>query len=147
MSAVSARRDPVALALSAAPWKAAWYLLAYRDVGYLLGAFVPLVTLGLPVLGCWLIFLAGITLPLWYWASHQPGYGVYIDMLPKALIAAAVSLVLFLREDPRKEAKDLLHRPGPLASFIQLSRTNRRYRPTREGPAHGWGPGTASSPA
>jgi len=145
----------------------------WRDVGYLLVLFVPLVTLGFLVLGCWLIFLAGVTLPLWYWAPWQtfgsgltahgvqlgyfpngphghPGYGIYIDTLPKALLAAAVSLVLFLlfnyvlvatarlhartarallgpREDPLKEAKDLLHRPGPLASFIQLSRTNRRY--------------------
>ena len=63
-----------------------------------------------------LTFLAGITLPAWYWAPWQsvhgtrfhgyqlgyfpngphghPGYGLYIDTLPKALLAAAVSLRL-----------------------------------------------------
>ena len=90
----------------------------WRDIAYLLGMYVPLVTLDLVVLTIWLTFLAGITLPLWYWAPWQsihgtrfhgyqlgyfpngphghPGYGLYIDTLPKALLAAAVSLVLFL---------------------------------------------------
>jgi hypothetical protein len=245
MNALSLRRDPVRLALSRAPWSAAWYLTGYlfigtflfavaltaaltsavlaitlagipvlvaaagvvrwcadverarlrprygdvegdyrapagpgvmaqlrtrwqdpatwRDIAYLLGMYVPLFTLDLIVLTLWLTFLAGITLPLWYWAPWQsihgtrfhgyqlgyfpngphghPGYGLYIDTLPKALLAAAVSLVLFLlcnyaliaaarahtaaarallgrQEDPLGEAKEVLRRPGPLNTLI-----------------------------
>lgn len=131
----------------------------WRDIAYLLGMFVPLVALDLIVLTIWLVFLAGITLPAWYWAPWQtvhgvryhgyqlgyfpngphghPGYGLYIDTLPKALLAAAVFLILFLLfsyvlvatarmhatvarallhapEDPLREAKEILSRPGPL---------------------------------
>jgi hypothetical protein len=245
LNALSLRRDPVRLALSTAPWSAAWYLTGYlfigtalfavaltavltgavlgitlagipllaaaaavvrwcadverarlrrfygtvegdyrapagpgvvaqlrtrwrdpatwRDIAYLLGMYVPLVTLDLIVLAIWLTFLAGITLPVWYWAPWQsihgtrfhgyqlgyfpngphghPGYGLYIDTLPKALLAAAVSLVLFLflnyvlvatarthaktarallgrQEDPLREAKEVLRRPGPLKTLI-----------------------------
>jgi hypothetical protein len=245
MNALSLRRDPVRLALSKAPWSAAWYLTGYlfigtflfavaltaaltgaalaitlagipvlvaaagvvrwcadverarlrprygdvegdhrapagpgvmaqlrtrwhdpatwRDIAYLLGMYVPLFTLDLIVLTLWLTFLAGITLPVWYWAPWQsihgtrfhgyqlgyfpngphghPGYGLYIDTLPKALLAAAVSLVLFLlcnyalvatarahtaaarallgrQEDPLGEAKEVLRRPGPLNTLI-----------------------------
>ncbi len=245
MNTLSLRRDPVRLALSTAPWSAAWYLTGYlfigtalcavaltavltgavfaitlagipllvaaaavvrwcadverarlrrfygtvaggyrapagpgvmaqlrtrwrdpatwRDIAYLLGMYVPLVTLDLIVLTIWLTFLAGITLPVWYWAPWQsihgtrfhgyqlgyfpngphghPGYGLYIDTLPKALLAAAVSLVLFLLfnyvlvatarahaktarallgrpEDPLREAKEVLRRPGPLKTLI-----------------------------
>ena len=129
--------------------------------------YVPLVTLDLIVLTLWLTFLAGITLPAWYWAPWQsihgtrfhgyqlgyfpdgphghPGYGLYIDTLPKALLAAAVSLVLFLAcnyalvatarahtavarallgrsEDPLREAKEVLRRPGPLKTLIPNDR-------------------------
>lgn len=138
----------------------------WRDIAYLFGAFVPLVALGLIVLTIWLVFLAGITLPIWYWAPRQtfsigvnggttgsahgvqlgyfpngphghPGWGLYVDTLPKALLVAAVCLVLFLLfnyvlvatarlhatvarallrapEDPLGEAKEILSRPGPL---------------------------------
>jgi len=131
----------------------------WRDVAYLLGVFVPLAALGLIVLALWLVFLAGITLPLWYWAPWQdvhgvryhgyqigyfpngphghPGYGLYVDTLPKALLAAAVFMVLFLLfnyvvvaaarahatvarallhppDDPLRQAKQVLSRPGPL---------------------------------
>ena len=135
----------------------------WRDVAYLLGVFVPLAALGLIVLAVWLVFLAGITLPIWYWAPRQtfgnggtahgvqlgyfpngphghPGYGVYVDTLPKALLAAVVFLILFLLfnyvlvatarahatvartllhapEDPLREAKEVLSRPGPLNEF------------------------------
>jgi hypothetical protein len=97
----------------------------WRDVAYLLGMFVPLFALDLTVLTVWLIFLAGITLPLWYRYPHQTftvgvnggpsgsahgvqlGYfpngphgphawGLYVDTLPKTLAVAAVCLVLFL---------------------------------------------------
>ena len=89
-----------------------------RDIAYLLGMFVPLVTLDLIVLTVWLTLLAGITLPAWYWAPWQtvhgvrfhgyqlgyfpngphghPAYGFYIDTLPKALLAAAAFAVAFL---------------------------------------------------
>ena len=132
----------------------------WRDVAYLLGVFVPLAALDLIVLTVWLVFLAGITLPIWYWAPRQtfgnggtahgvqlgyfpngphghPGYGLYVDTLPTALLAAAILLILFLLfnyvlvatarahatiartllhapEDPLREAKEVLSRPGPL---------------------------------
>jgi hypothetical protein len=133
----------------------------WRDVAYLIAMFVPLFTLDTVVLIIWLTFLAGITLPLWYWAPWQtihgvryhgyqlgyfpngphghPGYGLYIDTLPKALLTAAVCLVAFLlfsyvlvatarahvfvarsllgeRADPLSEAKEILRGPGPLSA-------------------------------
>jgi len=136
----------------------------WRDVAYLLGLFVPLAALDLVVFTVWLVFLAGITLPAWYWAPRQtfgngmaahgvqlgyfpngphghPGYGLYVDTLPKALLAAAVCLILFLLfnyvlvatarahaavvrrllgspEDPLGKAKEVLRRPGPLRTFM-----------------------------
>jgi hypothetical protein len=90
----------------------------WHDLAYLLGMFLPLVTLDLIVLTAWLALLAGITLPAWYWAPWQtvhgvrfhgyqlgyfpngphghPAYGFYIDTLPKALLAAAAFAVAFL---------------------------------------------------
>jgi hypothetical protein len=140
----------------------------WRDIAYLLGMFVPLFALDLAVLTIWLVFLAGITLPIWYWAPRQtfgngvtahgvqlgyfpngphghPGYGLYVDTLPKALLAAVVFLILFLlfnyvlvatarahatiarallgqQEDPLKEAKEVLRRPGPLSTSIPNQR-------------------------
>jgi hypothetical protein len=137
----------------------------WRDIAYLLGMYVPLLVLDLLAFAVWLIFLAGITLPIWYWAPRQtfdngtsahgaqigyfpngphghPGYGLYVDTLPKALLVAAVCVVLFLlfnyvliatarlhaavargllgpQEDPLREAKEVLHRPGPLRKFIE----------------------------
>jgi hypothetical protein len=139
----------------------------WRDVAYLLGLMGPLLTLDFAVIWIWLILLAGITLPAWYRFPHQSftigvngggsasfhgvqlGYfphgphgqgawGLYVDTLPKALIVAAVCLVLFLLfnyvivatarlhaaiarallrapADPLREAKEVLGRPGPLA--------------------------------
>ncbi len=140
----------------------------WRDIAYLLGLLVPLVTLDLVVLTIWLVFLAGITLPIWYWAPWQsvhgtrfhgyqigyfpngphghPGYGLYVDTLPKALLAAAGFVILFLLfnyvlvatarahaaiargllrspEDPLKEAKEVLRGPGPLYPFIPNGRS------------------------
>jgi hypothetical protein len=139
----------------------------WRDVAYLLGLFVPLAALDLIVLTVWLVLLAGITLPAWYSAPWQtihgvryhgyqlgyfpngphghPGYGLYVDTLPKALLAAAVFLILFLLfsyvlaatarahatiarallkapEDPLREAKEVLRRPGVLTTFIPNER-------------------------
>jgi hypothetical protein len=140
----------------------------WRDLSYLVGAFAPLVALDLVVLVVWLVFLVGITLPAWYWAPWQsvhghnfhgyqlgyfpngphghPGYGLYVDTLPKALLAAAAFLILFLlfnyvvvatarlhvaaarallqgAEDPLREAKEVLSRPGPLRGFIDNGRS------------------------
>ena len=137
----------------------------WRDIAYLLGMYVPLLVLDVIVFAVWLTFLAGITLPIWYWAPRQtfdnggsahgvqfgyfpngphghPGYGLYVDTLPKALLAAAICVVLFLlfnyvlvatarlhatvargllgpQEDPLQEAKEVLRRPGPLRRFIE----------------------------
>jgi hypothetical protein len=69
------------------------------------------------------------------------GWGLYVDTLPKALAVAGVCLILFLifnyvvvstarahaavargllgaADDPLREAKDVLDRPGPLASYL-----------------------------
>ena len=147
--------------------------VTWRDIAYLVGMLAPLMVLDLAVLTVWLVLLAGIALPAWYWAPHQtfgigvnggttggatgsahgvqlgyfpngphghPGWGLYVDTLPKALLVAAVCLVLFLLfsyvlvatarlhatvarallhapEDPLREAKEVLSRPGPLSRF------------------------------
>jgi len=132
----------------------------WRDIAYLLGMFVPLLALDLIVLTVWLVLLAGITLPVWYWAPWQtihgvrfhgeqlgyfpngphghPAYGLYIDTLPKALLAAAAFAIAFLLfnyvlvatarahvavarnllgapQDPLSAAREVLGRPGPLS--------------------------------
>jgi len=132
----------------------------WRDIAYLLGMFVPLLALDLIVLTVWLTLLAGITLPVWYWAPWQtihgvrfhgaqlgyfpngphghPAYGLYIDTLPKALLAAAAFAIAFLLfnyvlvatarahvavarnllgapQDPLSAAREVLGRPGPLS--------------------------------
>jgi Putative sensor len=136
----------------------------WRDVAYLTGLWVPLFILDTVVLSVWLTCLAGVTLPVWYWAPrgnagigytshttlhgvtlgyfpHGPngpgGVGLYVDTLPRALLAAAGFLVLFLifnyvlvitarahaavarsllraPADPLAEAKEVLAGPGPL---------------------------------
>jgi len=95
----------------------------WRDVAYLVALWAPLFVLDTIVLSVWLTFLAGVTLPAWYWAPrgnagigytspttvhgvtlgyfphgpHGPGgVGLYVDSLPTALLAAAGFLVLFL---------------------------------------------------
>jgi hypothetical protein len=116
---VRAGYRPVAAAGMLARLRTEWRDPAtWRDIAYLIGLFVPLVTLGFIVLAVWLVLLAGITLPAWYWAPWQdingvryhgaqlgyfpngphghPGYGYYIATLPQALLAAAVFLVAFL---------------------------------------------------
>jgi hypothetical protein len=151
-----------------ARWKdpATWH-----DVGYLIGLWPPLFILDTVVLSVWLTFLAGVTLPLWYWAPrgseglgytspttvhglplgyfpHGPhgagGVGLYVDSLPKALLAGAVFLVLFLAfsyvlvltaraharvarsllratADPLGPAKQVLAGPGPLGPLTTKS--------------------------
>jgi hypothetical protein len=90
----------------------------WRDVAYLIGMYVPLLALDAIVLAVWWAFLAGITLPIWYWAPWQTihgvryhgdqlgyfqngprgpcGWGLYTDTLPEALAVAGVCLILFL---------------------------------------------------
>jgi hypothetical protein len=137
----------------------------WRDLTYLVGLWAPLAILDTVVLAVWLTFLAGITVPAWYWAPrgtgaigyttgtpvhglafgyfpHGPhgrgGEGIFVDTLPRALLVAAIFLVLFLLfnyvlvataraharvaramlrapADPLAQAKDVLARPGPLA--------------------------------
>ena len=136
----------------------------WRDVAYVVGLFVPLLTLDAIVLAVWWGSLAGITLPIWYWAPwksvhgvryhgydlgyhpngpHGPGgWGLYVNTLPKALAVAGLCLILFLlfnyvlvltarahaavargllgaAEDPLRQAKDVLGRPGPLSSNLR----------------------------
>jgi hypothetical protein len=144
----------------------------WRDAAYLIGLWVPLSILDTTVLAVWLTFLAGITLPAWYWAPrgndafgytsatavhgvpfgyfpHGPngpgGVGLYVDTLPKALLAAACFLVLFLifnyvvvltarthaavarsvlraPADPLAPAKEVLAGPGPLGPLQHSNR-------------------------
>jgi len=136
----------------------------WRDLAYLIGLWPPLFALDTAVLTVWITLLAGVTLPAWYWAPrgnvglgyvngtpvhgvtlgyfpHGPngagGWGLYVDTLPRALLAAAVFLVAFLLfnyvlvltarahariasallrapADPLAPAKEVLSRPGPL---------------------------------
>jgi hypothetical protein len=135
----------------------------WRDLAYLVGLWVPLFILDTVVFTVWLVFLTGITLPIWYWAPESTfdhgvtahgvqfgyfpngpdgpgGHGFYVDTLPRALLAAAACLVLFLLfnyvlvataraharvarallrspADPLAAAKDVLAHPGPLHSL------------------------------
>jgi len=76
----------------------------WRDVAYLAGMFLPLVILGFVVLTLWGTCLAGITLPLWYWAIPHGAQILYIPTvvnwhihnLAQALLAAACCAVAFL---------------------------------------------------
>ena len=132
----------------------------WRNFAYLFAMFIPLWTLDLLVIVVWLVLLAGVTVPAWYWAPQQTfdngqtahglqfgyfpngphgsgSYGVFVDTLPRALLAAAVFLVLFLLfnyllvgtarlhtrvayallrapSDPMADAKEVLTKPGPL---------------------------------
>jgi len=119
----------------------------WRDVAYLGGLFLPLAVLGCVVLTLWLFCLAGVTVPLWYWAVphglHMLGTGTVswtIRTLPQAVLAAGGCALGFLvaswlvvisarlhaevarallrpPQDPLAQAKDLLQRPGPLPAL------------------------------
>lgn len=136
----------------------------WREIAYLVGLWAPLYCLDTIVLAVWLSFLGAVTMPIWYWAPthanvayvhgaqpdrgipigyfphgvHGPGIiGLYVDSLPRALIAAAVFLVLLLAfnyvlvatarmqaslarlllqapDDPLAPAREVLAAPGPL---------------------------------
>jgi Putative sensor len=112
--------QPGVLARAKASWqdRATW-----RDLSYLVGLWPPLLVLDTVVISIWVTLLAGITLPVWYWAPRGnaglgyihgttvhgvalgyfphgatgPGsVGVYVDTLPKALLVAAGFAVAFL---------------------------------------------------
>jgi Putative sensor len=108
----------------------------WRDAAYLIGLWVPLFVLDTAVLTVWLTFLAGVTLPAWYWAPRGSAR-LYVHTLPEALLAAAIFAVAFLLfnyvmvltarahaavarsvlhapSDPLAEAKEVLAGPGPL---------------------------------
>lgn len=91
----------------------------WRDLGYLVGLFVPLLILDVAALVVWLILLALFTCPLWFWAVPQhlddgrvvhglalgylpdgpsapAGWGVWIGSVPTALLAALVAFVIHL---------------------------------------------------
>jgi hypothetical protein len=171
-TATRSRYQPVTGKGIVAQLKTRWRDTAtWHDVAYLIGLWVPLFILDTLVLAVWLTFLAGVTLPAWYWAPHgnagigytsettvhgvtlgyfphgphgPGGVGLYVDTLPKALLAAVGFLVLFLifnyvvvitarahatvarlvlraPTDPLAEAKDVLAAPGPLGP-LQHSR-------------------------
>jgi hypothetical protein len=136
----------------------------WRETAYLIGLWPVLFILDTVVLTVWLTLLAGVTLPAWYWAPrgnvglgyanstpvhgvtlgyfpHGPNgagsWGLYVDTLPRALLAAAGFLVAFVLfnyvlvltarahgriasallrapADPLAPAKEVLARPGPL---------------------------------
>jgi hypothetical protein len=109
-----------ALARAGARWRDP---VLWRDLGYLVALWLPLAPLDVTVLSVWTALLAGITLPFWYWLPrgteavgyvhggtvhglpigyfpHGPagpgGVGLYIDTMPRAVLAAAISGALFL---------------------------------------------------
>jgi hypothetical protein len=112
----------------------------WHDLAYLSGLYAPLLALDSAVLSIWLTLLAGITAPAWY-AKVSGASGFYIGTLPSALVLAGICLVLFplfsyvvvatarlhaavarallgAHDDPLREAKEVLRRPGPLHTFI-----------------------------
>jgi hypothetical protein len=94
----------------------------WRDLGLLVGLWPPMFALSAVVFYAWALLLAGVTMPVWYWAArgtcagdcqasrargillghfpngpHGPGaWGLYVHTLPTALLAAAGFAVLFL---------------------------------------------------
>jgi hypothetical protein len=132
----------------------------WRELAYLTGLWVPLMALDTIVVSVWATLLAGVTLPLWYWAPWEEfgnghrahgvqlgyfpngpngagGHGLYVDTLPRALLAAAGFAILFLLfnyvlvatarmhgrvaravlrapADPLAEVRTILAGPGPL---------------------------------
>jgi Putative sensor len=155
------------LARTATVWRDA---ATWRELAYLGGLWAPLWALNLALVIVWLTCIAGIAMPLWYrfaWTScpgscagqklhgvsignfphgpHGPGaYGLFVDTLPKALLAAAGFLILFLLSsylivltarmnarvahallrppaDPLAEVKNVLTGQGPLGPLSPAS--------------------------
>jgi hypothetical protein len=139
----------------------------WRELAYLTGLWVPLAALDTIVVSIWATFLVGVTLPFWYWAPWQEfgngqrahgvqlgffpngpngvgGHGLYVDTLPRALLAAAGFAILFLLfnyvlvatarmhgrvarallrppADPLAEVRAVLTGPGPLGSMARTT--------------------------
>jgi hypothetical protein len=95
----------------------------WRDFAYLVGLYPALFILDTAVFTVWLVLLAGITTPIWYWAPRQtlgngtvarglqlgyfpngphghPADGIFVDSLPRALLLALGCLILFLLFSP-----------------------------------------------
>lgn len=115
----------------------------WRDIAYLVGLYPLLLALDAAALVIWLVCLAGITVPAWYWSV--PGgltiAGVVsVDSVPAAIVTAALSIVLSSLAsylvvavarlhrvvartvlgpyvDPLAEAKRVLAGPGPLPTL------------------------------
>lgn len=135
----------------------------WRELAYMVGLFAPFLAIDTAVVAIWAWFASWITLPLWYWApwldyhgrrihGYQLGFyfphgpdgpgtiGVFVDTLPKALVAAAAGIVGFVLfnyvlvatarmharvaramlrapADPLAEVKTVVGAPGPLGSL------------------------------
>lgn len=115
----------------------------WRDCGYLVGLFPVLFALNLAGLVIWLVCLAGITVPAWYWSipgGLRVAGWVTIDSVPAAIGTAVVAFVVALAAaylvvavarahrvvaaavlgpfvDPLAEAKRVLAGPGPLPTL------------------------------
>jgi Putative sensor len=95
----------------------------WRNIAYLAGLFPLLFALDGTVIVIWLVLLAGITMPIWYWAPPQTfdngtvghglsfgnfpngpyghgAEGIFINTLPEALVAALACLILFVLFSP-----------------------------------------------
>jgi hypothetical protein len=134
------------LARALGPWRDP---VIWRDLAYLVALWVTLALLDITVLSLWATALIGITLPLWYWAPqgadvvgyvhgsavhgvplgyfpHGPAgsgaVGLYVDTMPKAILAAAIFSVLFLLCNYLlvKVAKVHATAPGPCSAHLGL---------------------------
>lgn len=107
--------------------RAAWRDGTWRELGYLAGLWIPLYTLDTVVLAIWLTFLAGITLPAWYWAPRgaAAGFAVLFLLFNYVLVATArmhgrvARSLLGPPPDPLAAAQSVLAKPGPLGPLIQ----------------------------
>ncbi len=137
----------------------------WRDVAYLIGLWPVLFVLDTTVLSIWLVFLAGVTVPAWYWAvpetftngrsahglqlgyfpngPHGPGsWGLFVDTLPKAWLAAAGFLAAFLLFNYVLVLTARAH-----ARIARAAGCARRPAGPGEGGAHPSGPAGPAAPA
>ena len=81
-------------AQASASWR---YRGTWRELAYLTGLWVPLMALDTIVVSVWATFLAGVTLPLWYWApweefgNGQRAHGVQLGFFPNGPNGPAVT--------------------------------------------------------
>jgi hypothetical protein len=96
-------RNPFRLALSASPWRSAWYLACYLVLG---GALAMLVFGAASVAVVCAVTIAG--LPLLIAASNDQALAARALLSPSA--------------DPLAPAREVLASPGPLSSLIPNER-------------------------